>query len=395
MRKTINRHVLKALGPITVQVRLVAEGCDGQFVPTNRTKIRKAVNELLADNGIAVEPGDAFPRLTFEVRYRLTSGAAGVPVMGVAKIEAALVEAVTLKRNGMQTEVETWRHKTVGGIFAGDANPADLIGLVQGEIEAQAEQFAADFQAQREATRGVLEEKCADWDTLRDGEFLYENNVWNKAALQPGETYRQCVRRRSVGGRPQFGWAWSWPDRIERRVYAYPQVIFGKKPWSDAPTTTPKLPAAIARLGQVTLTYEVESTVEAGAYNLAPEVWIAKTGTNPTKADVASELMFWMDYSGVEPAGAKVEQITVDGKQYEVWYADMGAAPGPVWKYVTFRALVREPSRATLRIDQFLNYAIGKGYVDRTHFLASIELGNEISSGRGHTWVKQLSVTIP
>ncbi len=240
----------------------------------------------------------------------------------------------------------------------------------------------------------ILVEKCEDFATIQDGEFTYENNVWNRAAaINHGDTYHQCIRERELAGKREHGWIWAWPDRYEKDVYAYPEVIFGKKPWSRGDSTTTKLPVAIAELNGLTLDYEVETLVESGRYNLAPEIWITSVGGQPDESTVSAELMFWMDYHETTPAGEVAGEYTIDGRRFEVFFKpDMGSTS--TWRYVAFRALERDASRATLRIELFLRFAIEHDYVDRNHFVSSVELGNEISCGRGQSWVKRLSVTV-
>ena len=70
---------------------------------------------------------------------------------------------------------------------------------------------------------------CRDWAKLRNAGFVYENNVWNQGTIKR-EHRAQCLLKRVVDGKVQYGWRWQWP-RAGGNVKAYPEVIYGHKPW--------------------------------------------------------------------------------------------------------------------------------------------------------------------
>jgi hypothetical protein len=152
------------------------------------------------------------------------------------------------------------------------------------------------------------------------------------------------------------------------------------------------LPARIADVAALKLEYEVATVIESGTYNLAPEIWITRTGGSPAAEEISAELMFWMDYEGLKPAGTLQETVQLDGRPFEVFYEPiMGDAIK--WTYVAFRAVTREPTHGRLHLWPFLLYAVNKGYVDGGHFVSSLEFGNEIGSGRGQTILNRLVVS--
>lgn len=242
----------------------------------------------------------------------------------------------------------------------------------------------------------IVEEFTSEYGRIMDGEFAYENNMWNKAqADAQGFPSFQCVRKRELANGHQLGWRWEWPDQPPAAggIYAYPEAIFGLKPWGGGNSTTAMLPASILQLDKLTIEYEIEMVVESGGYNLAPEVWITDTGTAPQPANMKAELMIWLDHKDATPAGDDKGEFTHDGRTYHVFFKPDMNIGGFIWPYITYRAKVPQPESGRIVIAAFVRHAIEQGYVNANHFISSVEFGNEIASGRGHTWVKRLSVT--
>ena len=103
-----------------------------------------------------------------------------------------------------------------------------------------------------------VEVDCRDWAefyvdaqgerVLRNGDpFLraerwFNNNVWNQGSIMD---FEQCILRREVDGRDEYGWR--WPVLRPPDVRGYPEVIYGHKPWPSrcgSQTTIPLPPRA-------------------------------------------------------------------------------------------------------------------------------------------------------
>ena len=89
---------------------------------------------------------------------------------------------------------------------------------------------------------------CGIYATINIGDFKVENNLWNAGAL-PDNSYTQCIFTYEEAGLQLLGWQWQFPDNAYG-VNAYPQLIYGWKPW-QAPSTTPNLPQKSSRYYQV------------------------------------------------------------------------------------------------------------------------------------------------
>ena len=112
---------------------------------------------------------------------------------------------------------------------------------------------------------------CRDWTRLRSTDLLYENNVWNEGTVKR-ENRLQCLLKRVVDGKVQYGWRWQWP-RGSGEVKAYPEVIYGHKPWLST-STTGNLPRRISEIGELSVSYDIQ----LHAQGLQP-------ATYPTAAD--------------------------------------------------------------------------------------------------------------
>ena len=91
---------------------------------------------------------------------------------------------------------------------------------------------------------------CNDWAQMQIGSQLIENNVWGKGDIVD---YTQCIYKTSSN---KFGWHWDWPYSGDN-VKSYPEVIFGKKPWSNE-STHPSLPTQLSAIKTFTVDFALD-----------------------------------------------------------------------------------------------------------------------------------------
>jgi hypothetical protein len=85
----------------------------------------------------------------------------------------------------------------------------------------------------------------------------------------------------------------------------------------------------------------------------------------------------------------------VNGTTYSVWvresHSDASGQNANLWTYVAF--VPQAPVLAgPLDLDRFLDHLMKVGILNTSHFITSLELGNEISSGSGVVEVESFSV---
>jgi hypothetical protein len=236
--------------------------------------------------------------------------------------------------------------------------------------------------------------ECGNAATVTDAPYRYENNQWGSGKER--EKFEQCLLERTAAGRTERGWTWNWPG-TNSSVFAYPEIIFGWKPWTGGRSTDHRFPLRLSEMQHLVIEYDVETTA-TGSYNLAPEVWLVsgRSGAGvPNPSSISAEIMFWVEAAGVaQPGGAVVDRPQVGGINYELWQLDNAGDNGTGgWRLLSFKWPATERA-GTVPVDELMRYLMKKGLVNPAHYIAGVEFGNEISGGTGTTWVKKLAVEV-
>lgn len=236
---------------------------------------------------------------------------------------------------------------------------------------------------------------CRDWAKLQNADFLYENNVWGQGAIKK-ESRLQCLLKRVVDGEVQYGWRWQWP-RGSGDVKAYPEVIYGHKPWFTF-STTPNLPRRISAIDKLSVAYDIEMQAR-GRYNLAFDIWVTSSD-RPTSSAITHEIMIWVGERtrAWEPyPGKRVSRVTVGGATYDLyikphaeWLTEHGA---PNVVYIAFNARTARLS-GSIDLKEFLDYLTDNGHLPADGYVASVELGNEVMHGSGELWLKSYAISV-
>lgn len=256
--------------------------------------------------------------------------------------------------------------------------------------------------AETAAPPDVLTLECADYASVSTPLGRLSNNVWNKQAAG-ARPWRQCLQRRTgADGEPQYGWLWQWPSGgLPTTVRAYPEIVVGTMPWTGGPGNDSRLPRRLADTRRLIVDYDVD-TEATGRRNLAASIWLTRTPAVAVPAGlsaIATEIMVWTDAvpASFVPAGSKRAEVVIDGAAWEVWAAenwgDSAGVHANRWTYVTYRA---KAFRRAARYDamKLIDDAVRRGFVSPDLYIADVELGNEIVSGSGRTWLKRFAVTI-
>jgi len=234
---------------------------------------------------------------------------------------------------------------------------------------------------------------CTPWAEIPLGKYVIINNVWGKGNISD---YSQCVFHTpgSIAQQPEsMGWFWNWPTR-KSGVKAYPSILYGRKPWNRY-STIPQLPAKIDQLNQLTASYYLEESSN-GAVNLLLESWITQKRV-AVPSDRTGELAIHL-YQKNWPAqaGDYIESIVFDGIKYDFYIEKTMRVPGDnhSWTYYGFVHKGPPLLMATVDMMKFINYLVARGYVNQEHYIASVELGNEIDHGKGKTRISRFNVNV-
>jgi hypothetical protein len=61
------------------------------------------------------------------------------------------------------------------------------------------------------------------------------------------------------------------------------------------------------------------------------------------------------------------------------------------WTYLAFRTK-ENYAKVTLDISEMLKYSRSNNFIDSSLYIADIQLGNEVMSGTGYTWINKYRV---
>jgi Glycosyl hydrolase family 12 len=248
------------------------------------------------------------------------------------------------------------------------------------------------------APPGVKVLDCADGALHPAPVGTLVNNTWNKRSAGAGP-WRQCLRSREREGRTDYGWAWHWPSRDG--LYAYPSLLVGGSPWSDRPSNDPRFPRRIADTRSMRVEFDTEAQFE-GKKNLAVEFWFTRTAPEPGKSNeraITAELMIWNEASNglVSKDDKPTATVEIDGAKWVLYvkrnWGDVSGGSGERWTFITYHAVAPSPN-ARYDARKFFQDAIERGLLAEGDVIAGLELGNELVSGTGSTWIKRFELNI-
>ena len=231
---------------------------------------------------------------------------------------------------------------------------------------------------------------CAEFALINQGEVNIENNTWNATNLAQG-SYEQCIYQYNNAGENWAGWKWSYPDTAEG-INAYPELIYGKKPWHNNSTTT-ALPIVISSIERLKIAYEVAISRNDGEYNLAFDNWISSSESSRPE-DIQFEFMIWEDYHAISPFGDFIANVTTPNGDYRLYIGDPTWEPvGTNWTYIAF---VRTSTRrqGTVDIDVLLDYLADQDIIPADSFLSTIEFGTEVGNSKGYAVIKSFEISL-
>lgn len=216
-------------------------------------------------------------------------------------------------------------------------------------------------------------------------QYQIHTNIWGQ--LEEGESLPLVgLDTFSVNHQRRIAWKWDIQNRDQSKIVAYPEIIYGWKPWMPNSTSV-SLPQPLSNIQTISSSYDLESKAQ-GHYNLAYDLWI----TNQKNAEVehiTAEIMIWQSWESLRPLGKKLNTIDTPFGTYEFWKGKTSDD----WDYFAFRSL-KAQWEANLEIKWFTDFLIKNQHLQPDDFLASVEFGNEISSGVGQTIIHSFNIEV-
>jgi hypothetical protein len=223
---------------------------------------------------------------------------------------------------------------------------------------------------------------CKTDGVLYYGEYKIINNCWGKGNIQD---FSQCIYIKELDNEYSFGFNWYWPNGINNEVKAYPEILFGFKPFDNKSTTT-KLPVKISDGKKIIASFSSVTTTFTGIGNTAFDIWITSSPT-PTQKDIKREIMIWTKNYGQMPGGSKIASVNIDNVNFDFYKADWN------WTYLAF-VIKDNIDYKTINIHKFVEYLVNNGYMTNSEYLASVEFGNEVVQGQGSTKITNFKVVV-
>jgi hypothetical protein len=234
-----------------------------------------------------------------------------------------------------------------------------------------------------------LVEKSDQFAQIQFSEYLIENNTWNVKAAK--SKWSESIYRDTLNG--NFGWKWDFTGEKDEpnEIKSYPEVIYGRKPYSGYKSTTTLLPKELIKAG---FWINYDYTIKAdGAYNISTDISITDS-KNPNESNIRAKIMIWFKHENIPFVEQKnLKKTVIDRRNYEIYIDTAHIGPEGKWVYI---ALMPDtfPSQGKLKLEEYFNYFISIGILKPDWFLSSIELGSEISSGRGNIVFKRFIVSM-
>lgn len=229
-----------------------------------------------------------------------------------------------------------------------------------------------------------------DWAQQAAGEYVVENNVWNKG---DAKEYRQGVAIRALpDGAVAAGWSWEWPR--SPNIVAFPDLIFGKNPWAGK-STSPKLPVRLSDIDSLYADFDILHEGR-GHRNLSFQMWLTNDSASLPR-HITHEIMIWIRNDDLPLAPVLDDHLDVGGARYALSrmenHGDPNLKPSLSWTYLSFAR--SEPLlEGRLDLKAFYDTLVGRGLVSRSAFLADINLGNEVRDGTGLVVVRSYRVAV-
>jgi hypothetical protein len=234
-----------------------------------------------------------------------------------------------------------------------------------------------------------LVEKSGEWDRIFFGEYLLENNTWNIQAVK--SNWSQIIFNDTVKG--FMGWRWDFTGEKDKPdiciIKTYPEIINGRKPYKNYPTTSSRLPIELPS-AYFKLEYDYQAKA-FGVYNTITDISFTDS-KNPEAANIRAKMMIWFDHQNMPFFETEIlKSVTIGGLQHKLFIDTTHSGPEGKWVFI---ALLPDkfPANGELNLDEYIKYFLSEGILKPEWYLSSIEVGSEISSGKGEITFKKFKV---
>jgi cellulase/cellobiase CelA1 len=210
--------------------------------------------------------------------------------------------------------------------------------------------------------------------TTIGGRYVVMNNVW-------GASTAQCINVTNTGF--QITQA-NHNNATNGAPASYPAIYVGCHYTNCSPGTN--LPIQVSQISSATSSIGL-SYPSSGTYDAAYDIWLDPTARRDGQN--ATEIMIWLNRQGsIQPVGSRIGSITLEGRSWDVWYGNPG------WNVISYVATSLPVTSFNYNVMSFVNDTRGRGYVQPSWFLTSIQAGFEPWIGGTGLAVNSFSATV-
>ena len=215
---------------------------------------------------------------------------------------------------------------------------------------------------------------------IRHGEYIIDANIWNIQAITG--KWEQTIFYDTIKG--NMGWRWDYSGEEDKagsfNVKTFPEIIFGKKPYDGYESTSSSLPVKLTS-AHFNLEY-IYSANASGVYNTTTDLSFTDS-SNPGPSNIRAKMMIWFDHQNFPFfENENLKNAEIDKIQYKIYIDTTYTGPEGKWNFI---ALLPDnfPSKGIVNFNEYFDYLLSVGALKPDWFLSSIEIGSEISSGKG------------
>ncbi|GIF15454.1 GH12 family glycosyl hydrolase domain-containing protein [Actinoplanes teichomyceticus] len=233
------------------------------------------------------------------------------------------------------------------------------------------------------ATAGRGPENCTDYAALVRGQYWVNNNVWGRA----DGAGNQCVWENGLSGdNLSWGTNWTWSGDTTK-VKSYASAVLGWH-WGWKATGT-GLPVRLSAGKAVRANWNFAVTQKtSNIMNVSYDLWFHTTSNPDWQDQPTDEVMVWLYRSGgAGPVGTKQATVIVGGTTWDLYKGNIG------WNVYSF-VRTSNTTSADLNLTDFTNDLAGRGWLDKTKYLSSVQAGTEVFTGSGQLDTSAYSVKI-
>jgi hypothetical protein len=187
-------------------------------------------------------------------------------------------------------------------------------------------------------------------------------------------------------------------DRNSDHPSAYPSIYKGCHWNANNCTPNSGMPLLVSSIASVTSSWTPQlSQSSTDKFDVAYDIWFDREQPISSQPDGA-ELMIWLNsQGGPHPVGQRADNgvpVNIGGATFEVWFGTSG------WNVISYvltgsgSPAISQAGTTNLDIWPFISDAMGRGYIQSTWSLISIEAGFEIWDGGQGLQTKSFSASV-